>query len=234
MCVRYMLHKTDAALAVVAQALARKFAAPDWLQPRYNVAPTQVMPVVAGDGDDPRMRGMRWGYVPAGERDRTQRRMLTNAKAETATILPAFRGAAKHRRCLIPANGFYEWKAAGRLKLPYLFMLKDEEPFAFAGLWEPGTDTLPETFAILTTAPNEVVQPIHHRMPVILTAAMMARWLGGQPLPENEFRDLTRPLPAEWMNVRPVSRFVSNSRNEGPQCLAPPDEALLEPELPLG
>lgn len=232
MCVRYTLHKTDAALAVIAQALARQLAPPDWLQPRFNVAMTQTTPVVAVGGAGPEVRGMMWGYVPFYERGRAQQRMLPNARAETAASTPAFRQAAQRRRCLVPANGFYEWKTAGRLKQPHVFMLKEEEPFAFAGLWEPGADPLPETFAILTTEPNEAVRPIHNRMPVILTAGTMARWIGDRPLPEEEFRELTRPLAAERMTVRAVNRFVSNSRNEGPQCLAPPEEE--PPELPLG
>ena len=231
MCVRYTLHKTDAALAAISQALARTLAAPDWVQPRYNVALTQVMPVVAAGGAGPDVRGMMWGYVPFYEKGKDRRRMLPNAKAETAAVSPAFRSAAARRRCLVPANGFYEWKTVGRLKLPHVFMLQGEEPFAFAGLWEAGADRQPETFAILTTEPNELVRPIHDRMPVILTAATMARWLGDQPLPAPEYEALIRPLAAARMTVRPVHRFVSNSRNEGPQCLAPPDAA--PPELPL-
>jgi putative SOS response-associated peptidase YedK len=231
MCVRYTLHKTDAALAAIAQALARPLATPDWVQPRYNVALTQVMPVVAAGGAGPEVRGMMWGYVPFYEKGKTRMQMLPNAKAETAAASPAFRQAAARRRCLVPANGFYEWKTMDRLKLPQVFMLQGEEPFAFAGLWEAAADQLPETFAILTTEPNELVRPIHHRMPVILTAETMERWLGDQPLPAPEYEALTRPLAAARMTVRPVNRFVSNSRNEGPQCLAPPDEA--PPELPL-
>ena len=231
MCVRYVLHKTDAALAVIAQALARKLAPPAWAKPRYNVALTHVMPVVALGTDGPEVRGMMWGYVPFYEREKTQMRMLPNAKAETATTSPAFRQAAAKRRCLVPANGFYEWQTVGKLKLPHVFMLQGEEPFAFAGIWEAAADKLPETFAILTTEPNELVNPIHNRMPVILTAETMPRWIGDQTLPEEEYRALIKPLAAERMTVRPVNRFVSNSRNEGPQCLAPPDEA--PPELPL-
>jgi putative SOS response-associated peptidase YedK len=236
MCVRYTLHKTDAALAAIAQALARTLATPGWVQPRYNVALTQVMPVVAaGPAAAGEVRGMMWGYVPFYEQGKPRKRLLPNAKAETATASPAFRQAAARRRCLVPANGFYEWRTVGRLKLPHVFMLQDEEPFAFAGLWEAATDQQLETFAILTTEPNELVRPIHSRMPVILTAATMGRWLGDQPLPAPEYEALTRPLAADRMTVRPVNRFVSNSRNEGPQCLAPPDAAPPEtPELPLG
>ena len=233
MCVRYVLHQTDAALAAIAQALSRQLAPPEWAKPRYNVALTQVMPVVAQGAAGPEVRGMMWGYVPFYERGKPKMRMLPNAKAETAAASAAFRQAAAHRRCLVPANGFYEWRAAGGRKDPQLFMLRGEEPFAFAGIWETAEgERIPETFAVLTTEPNDLVRPIHDRMPVILTAGSMSRWIGDQPLPDEEFRALTRPLPAERMAVRPVNRFVNNARNEGPQCLAPPDEP--PPELPLG
>ncbi len=233
MCVRYVLHQTDAALAAIAQALSRKLAPPEWARPRYNVALTQVMPVVALGAGVPEVRGMMWGYVPFYERAKPKMRMLPNAKAETAATAAAFRQAAAHRRCLVPANGFYEWKTAGGRKYPHVFMLRDEEPFAFAGIWENAeSERIPETFAILTTEPNDRVRPIHDRMPVILAGNAMARWIGDQPLADDEFRSLTRPLAADRMTVRPVSRFVSNARNEGPQCLAPPDEP--PPELPLG
>lgn len=231
-CVRYTLHKTDAALAAIAQALARKLALPDWVQPRFNVGLTNVVPVAALGPPGAELRGMMWGLVPFYERGKPRRQMLPNAKSETAATSPAFRQAVARRRCLVPANGFYEWKTVGRLKLPHVFMLQGEEPFAFAGLWEPGADQVPETFTILTTTPNELVRPIHNRMPVLLATETMARWLGDQPLPEDEYRALTAPLAAERMTVRPVNRFVSNSRNEGPRCLAPPDDE--PPELPLG
>ena len=234
MCVRYVLHKTDAALAAIAQALSRSLAKPDWVQPRFNVALTNVMPVVAAGGAGPELRGMMWGYVPFYEQGKPRMRLLPNAKAEMAPESPAFRQAAARRRCLVPANGFYEWRTVGREKEPHVFMLQGEEPFAFAGLWEPGAEQQPETFAILTTEPNELVRPIHNRMPVILTLATMARWLGDQPLPAPEYAALIRPLDAARMTGRPVNRFVSNSRHEGPQCLAPPDLAADTPELPLG
>jgi len=234
MCVRYVLHKTDAALAAIAQALSRSLVKPDWVQPRFNVALTNVMPVVAAGGAGPELRGMMWGYVPFYERGKPRMRLLPNAKAEMAPESPAFRQAAARRRCLVPANGFYEWRTVGREKEPHVFMLQGEEPFAFAGLWEPGAEQQPETFAILTTEPNELVRPIHNRMPVILTLATMARWLGDQPLPAPEYAALIRPLDAARMTGRPVNRFVSNSRHEGPQCLAPPDLAADTPELPLG
>jgi len=229
MCVRYTLHKLEQAVAAVARSLGYPLALPDTIQPRYNVTLTSVVPTVAIRDSGPDLRGMMWGLVPLPSETRPARGLLANAKSETVTKLPSFKAAAERRRCLIPANGFYEWRKEGAIKAPHLFMLRDEEPFAFAGIWEPAAKDLPETFCILTTDPNSIVATVHNRMPVILTGHMMPRWLGDQPLPESELRALTRPFPAERMTVRPVSRFVSNSRNEGPQCLAPPEEP--EPEL---
>lgn len=232
MCVRYTLHKSDAALAAIARALKSQLAAPDWVVPRYNIILTQTVPVVASGAEAPEIRSMLWGLIAFFEREKTQRRLLPNAKAETAPKLPAFKSAVAKRRCLVPANGFYEWKTVGRLKLPHLFMLRNEAPFAFAGIWEEGTKDEPENFSILTTEPNAIVSPIHDRMPVILTEETMARWLGSEPLAPEEYQALVRPLEPALMTVRPVSCYVSNTRNEGPECLAAPPEA--EPELNLG
>ena len=193
---------------------------------------THVVPVVASSAGGPQVRGMMWGYVPWYERGKPQMRMLPNAKAETAATSPAFRKAVAERRCLVPANGFYEWRTEGNLKSPYLFTLRGEEPFAFAGFWEPGEEDLPPTFGILTTRPNSLVAPIHNRMPVLLTQGTMPQWIGEKPPAEDMYRQLTEPLAAERMESRPVNRFVNSSRNEGPKCLDPPDPEA--PELTLG
>jgi putative SOS response-associated peptidase YedK len=222
MCVRYTLHDLDKVLAAIARALGYQLAPPAATKPRYNVTLTTVMPVVALASGKPEVRGMRWGFAAANT-------LLPNAKAETVATLPSFREGAAHRRCLIPANGFYEWQDTGSAKLPHLFTLRDDEPFAFAGIWDRPAGDRPETFCLLTTVPNETVAPIHNRMPVILTPETMARWIGDRPLPEAELRVLTQPIRADRMSVRPVSRFVSHTRNEGPGCLAPPDAP--EPEL---
>jgi putative SOS response-associated peptidase YedK len=225
MCVRYTLHKTDAALGAISRALGVLLEAPDWAGPRYNVSITSTMPVVALGEARPGVRAMRWGLVPFSERAKGRPRLLANARSETAATLPAFRKGVAERRCLVPANGFYEWMSSGGVKLPHLFTLRGEEPFAFAGIWDPAGERLPETYCILTTEPNDLVARVHNRMPVILTADAMARWLGDRPLAADDLRLLVRPLPAERMESRQVSRYVSNSRNEGPRCLAPPDEA---------
>ena len=136
MCVRYTLHKTDAALSAISKALGVLLEAPEWAQSRYNVTLTDTMPVVAAGGTGPAVRAMRWGLVPAGERAKPRPRLLANARSETAVTMPAFRKAVAARRCLVPANGFYEWKSSGGAKWPHFFTLVGEEPFAFAGIWD--------------------------------------------------------------------------------------------------
>lgn len=232
MCVRYTLHKVDAALSAIAVALGAELGPVDGMAPRYNVTIASAMPVVAWKSGRPGVRKMMWGLVAPGERGKPHPRLLANARAETVAGLRAFRGGVERRRCLVPANGFYEWHSEGGVKQPHLFMLRGEAPFAFAGIWEPAGGDLPETYSILTTEPNGLVAPIHNRMPVILTAEAMPCWLGEEPLPDEERLRLTRPLAPELMTVTRVSRFVSNTRNEGPECLAPPEEPL--PELDLG
>ncbi len=234
MCVRYTLHKTDAALGAISRALGVLLEAPVWAQPRYNVTLTDTMPVVACGPGAPAVRPMRWGLVSAGERSSPRPRLLANARAETATTMPAFRQAIASRRCLVPANGFYEWMSRGGVKLPHLFTLLGEEPFAFAAIWDPALDSLPETYCLLTTQPNSLVAKVHDRMPVILTAATMPRWIGDRPLANEDYKALVSPIDSGAMACRPVSRFVSNSRHEGPECLAPPSEGPAEPELDFG
>jgi len=231
MCVRYTLHKTDAALAAISRALGVPLETPEWAQPRYNVALTNTMPSVARAGGTTSVHAMRWGLIPENERGKSHPRLLSNARSETAGTMPAFRRGIAERRCLVPANGFYEWKEKGGIKWPHLFTLRGEEPFAFAAIWDPAAGELPETYCLLTTEPNELVAQVHNRMPVILTAATMPRWIGDAPLADAELKALVRPIDSALMEVRPVSRFVSSSRNEGPACLAPSEEAAAEPEF---
>jgi putative SOS response-associated peptidase YedK len=231
MCVRYTLHKTDAALAAISRAIGVPLETPDWAQPRYNVALTNTMPAVALAEGATRVHAMRWGLIPENERGKSHPRLLANARSETVAKMPAFRRAVAARRCLVPANGFYEWKERGGVKWPHLFTLRGDEPFAFGAIWDPAAGDLPETYCLLTTEPNELVAQVHTRMPVILTAETMPRWLGDKPLADEELKALVRPIGAELMQSRPVSRYVSNSRHEGPDCLAPPGEAPPEPEF---
>jgi putative SOS response-associated peptidase YedK len=195
------------------------------LPPRYNVAATQPVPAVRLAENARRVLvRLRWGLIPSWAKDPAIGHSLINARSETVAEKPAFRGAFKARRCLIPASGLYEWRATGgKHKQPYHFRLTDGRPFAFAGLWERwhgGDDEPVETCAILTTEANEVVRPVHERMPVILALADFGVWLDPRA-PADQLHTLFRPYPAEMMEAVPVGRYVSNPRNEGPRCLAP-------------
>jgi putative SOS response-associated peptidase YedK len=192
------------------------------LAPRYNIAPTQPVAVVRAGGVGRELVLLRWGLVPPWARE-LGGPPLINAKAETVADKPAFRAALARRRCLIPADGFYEWVPAPGKKQPIHFRLRQGGLFAFAGLWErwqpPGGPAV-ESCAVLTTEANEVVRPVNERMPVILEPAAWQEWLD----PGVEGKGLSgwlRPLPEGVLVAVPVSGWVNSVRNEGPQCLEP-------------
>ena len=200
-----------------------------WFAPSYNVAPQSVQPVVKSNRDTSAREFalLRWGLVPFWARDPKFGYSTINARAEEAATKPAFRDALKKRRCLVPADAFYEWQRIDpKNKRPFAFAMKSGEPFAFAGLWDrwqgKDNETL-ETFTILTTDPNELMEPVHNRMPVIVEPKDYERWLD----PETNDRppvDLLRPYSAERMRSWPVDQRVGNVRNN--------DAALLEPAAP--
>jgi putative SOS response-associated peptidase YedK len=229
MCTRYTVRDLEAALRAVAKELGIDLGAAGPASPRYNVAPSQIVSAVALAGGRPGVRPMRWGFMPPADRALPKPRLLTNCRAETMTELPAFRAAAAARRCVVPADGFFEFKVVGKGREPYLFTRRDGAPLALAGLWEPAGEEAPETFCILTTEPNATTQPIHNRMPVLLTGPAVGQWLGDQPLDDSRRAELIRPAPADLLTLRPVNRYVNNSRHEGPECIADPEPGL--PEL---
>ena len=192
------------------------------LAPRYNIAPTQpVAAVRSGEAGRECVR-LRWGLVAPWAKD--TKVAPINARAETAADKPTFRHALRKRRCLVPASGFYEWLAlAGeKRKQPYCFRPGDERPWAFAALWErwQGPDGPVESCAILTTGANELVRPVHDRMPVILPRQHWAGWLDPTQQEAGELVPLLRPYPADALRAYPVGPLVSNPRNDGPECLA--------------
>jgi putative SOS response-associated peptidase YedK len=196
--------------------------------PSYNVAPQSVQPVVRlrRDSGQPEFALLRWGLVSFWAKDAKIGYSTINARAEEAETKPAFRDALRKRRCLVPADAFYEWqKREASSKQPFAIALKDGEPFAFAGLWESWRrkDAEPiESFTILTTDANEVLEPIHDRMPVILEPKDYRRWMEATG-PANIERlpvDLMRPFPAERMTAWPVSDRVGNVRNNDAELLA--------------
>ena len=198
--------------------------------PRYNIAPTQSVLAVVNDGQ---RRGelMRWGLVPSWAKDIKIGTRMINAVSETAAAKPAFRSAFRRRRCLVLADGFYEWRRParpdrnrrdGKQRVPLYFSRKSGEPMAFAGLWENWKSPdgeLVRSCAILTTAANSFIEPVHHRMPVILSAETEPLWL--DPLTEtpDTLEPLLLPAPPELLDVREVSPAVNNVRNDGPDCI---------------
>jgi putative SOS response-associated peptidase YedK len=220
MCGRFSLRTNPRAVA----SLFDLPSVPD-LAPRYNVAPTQPVAVV---GTKPGGQGrglvmMRWGLVPRWSKgDRPS--ALINARSETVLEKPTFRAPFLRRRCLIPADGFYEWARTGTKKQPYHFRRRDQSPFAFAGLWESWTE--PETSerlltcAILTTEANELLRPVHDRMPVILDPTAFDLWLDQASQPD-ELTTLLRPCRAGEMESVAVGSKVNNQKYDGPECLEP-------------
>ena len=190
------------------------------LPARYNIAPTQPAPVVRRGGDGRReLALLRWGLVPSWAKDPSIGNRLINARAETVADKPAFRSAFKNRRCLVVADGFYEWRKVGDGKQPYRITLPDGGPFAFAGLWErwaPAGEAI-ESFTIVTTDANPRLRPIHDRMPVILDPADHETWLEGGAAA----LALLRPFPGDALAVHAVDRRVNNPRHDDPACIAP-------------
>lgn len=207
------------------------------LPPRYNIAPTQSVPVVRLDGSGARsLAQLRWGLVPSWAKDLEIGAKLINARGETIADKPSFRDAFKKRRCLVPADGFYEWQQRPGGKLPYRIGLEGGAPeamplFAFAGLWErwdKATDGKPvESCTIVTTDANALLRPIHERMPVILAPEDYARWLAPETT-RAEAEALLRTYPADAMIAYPVSTRVNSVRNDDPGCIAPAEPAPAE------
>ncbi|GAB2671228.1 SOS response-associated peptidase [Paenibacillus thermoaerophilus] len=194
-------------------------------EPRYNIAPGQQVPAIVETASGTRRLGaLRWGLVPSWANDPRIGSRLLNARAETAAAKPAFRDALARRRCLIPADGFYEWDKRGGGKQPLRFLPKDGGLFAMAGLYE--TWTSPDgaklhTCTILTTAPNELVAPIHDRMPVILSPEAESLWLDRRVTDASALAPLLKPYPGERMTAYPVNPSVGRVGFDDPSCLQP-------------
>ena len=193
------------------------------MQPNYNVAPTQEVPaVVAGNGGgERRLEMLRWGLIPSWADDPGIGARMINARSETVAEKPSFRRAFKERRCLIPADGFYEWQKTNGGKQPYYLRMKSGRPFAFAGLWESwkGDGNEIRSCTILTTNPNDVAGEIHNRRPVILPPEGYEVWLDPDVRETDQLLSLLAPYPPGDMEAYPVSRRVSSPSNNEPSCV---------------
>ena len=195
------------------------------LVPRYNIAPSQLVTCVRTNQDtlDREWVELKWGLVPPWAKDASMGNKLINARGETVAEKPSFRNAFKQQRCLVLADGFYEWKREGKSKQPYYIRFKDHRPFAFAGIWErwERLDPAIESCSLITIGPNAVMEPIHHRMPVILPTTQYAEWLDASLQETERLNTLLQPFPPEEMEAYPVSLMVNNPSNDQPECVMP-------------
>jgi putative SOS response-associated peptidase YedK len=231
MCGRYRLSRRKQIIAEHFDALSD---ADDW-SPRYNIAPTQSVPVIRQHPTEPtrHLSQMRWGLIPSWSKDSSGAARMINARSETAHTLPAFRDAMKYRRCLVPADAFYEWKRYANSKQPYCFEVRNGELFAFAGLWEGWKDpsgTWVKTCTILTTTPNALTSAVHDRMPVILNPCDYDLWL--DPGMNETTTQLLKTFDATDMRRYPVSSRVNNTLKDDAECaqaveLEPPPQSQL-------
>jgi putative SOS response-associated peptidase YedK len=221
MCGRYTLSSPN-------DAIADLFEMPElpFLPPRFNVAPTQEAAVVRvlKHGEPRRLDLLRWGLVPYWAEDPSIGNRMINARAESVSDKPAYRRSFRKQRCLVATDGFYEWKKQGKLKQPYHIRRKDHRPFAFAGLWERWKDPegkLLDTFTILTTDANELIRPLHDRMPVIVDRKDFALWLDPEVNDPVQLQALLVPAPPEDLETVPVSRAVNSPAYDAADCIAP-------------
>jgi putative SOS response-associated peptidase YedK len=221
MCGRFAL---TASPEEIAQQLALSSAPP--LAPRYNIAPSQPVLAVRENRDSHQRElvFLHWGLIPSWAKDPSIGYKMINARSETAAEKPSFRNALKYRRCLVPISGFYEWQKVGKGKQPHYIHRADEQLLAVAGLWEhwqsaDGSEI--ESCTLLTTTPNELMRPLHDRMPVILHPDDYDLWLDPQTVKTEPLLPLLRPFPAEYMTAYPVSTLVNSPINESPNCILP-------------
>jgi putative SOS response-associated peptidase YedK len=199
---------------------------PPGLLPLFNIAPTQPVAAVRTNPESAKRElvELRWGLIPFWADDPKIGYRLINARAESAATKPSFRSAFKARRCLVVADGYYEWqKLDAKKKQPFYIHMKGGKLFAFAGLWDrwsPHDGQAVESCTILTTDANELNRPIHNRMPVIVDPADFGKWLDPAERPD-VLQELLRPYPSESMEAYPISTFVNNPRNQGPECVKP-------------
>lgn len=215
MCGRYSLFHLPEFIAEYQLAL------PGLMKPRYNIAPSQPVPAIVANDGGLEVRELRWGLIPFWSKDASNR--LINARAETVDEKPSFKQSFAARRCLVPADGFYEWKKEGPRKQPYRITLTDRTVFCFAGLWgswrSPGGEGI-NSFTIITTAANEVIRPIHNRMPVVLTRYDESVWLD-RDADHQTLKNMLQPYDSDLMQSYPITTRVNSPANDSPEILEP-------------
>lgn len=235
MCGRFTITQDLAELEKIVQFICMV----GMFAPRYNIAPRQQAPVLVFENGKNVLKPMRWGLIPSWSKDEKIGDKLTNARAETVTEKSSYRKPFQSQRCLIPADGFYEWQTTPEGKKPFRFTKKDNGFFCMAGLWEKwvrppksgelnfGDDKEPlanqvlETFTVITTTPNPTVEKVHNRMPVILSPEHFQWWLEPKRFEPEFLKTLLRPYSADEMDCVRVSPLVNNARNDSPECLMP-------------
>ncbi len=202
----------------------------EWKGPRrFNIAPSQFAPIIRMEHEAPVVRMLRWGLVPSWAKDAAGGARLANARGETVASKPSFRAAFRSRRCVVPADGYYEWQALGRGKQPWRFVRPDGDFFLMAGLWETWTDpggSELETFSLITTTPNSVAAAVHDRMPVILDGPDVDAWLIAGTSPET-LQGLIRSCPEDRLMAYRVDARVGSPANDDPACIEPLPEGVL-------
>jgi putative SOS response-associated peptidase YedK len=232
MCGRYRLSRRK---QIIEEHFDSVSGEEEW-SPRYNIAPTQPIPVIRQNPKEPvrELSLVRWGLIPSWAKDPSVAAKMINARSETAATKPAFRDAMKFRRCLIPADGFYEWARTGKGKQPYCFEVNDGKLFAFAGIWDRWKDAggkILETCSILTTAPNALTSPVHDRMPVILDPDSYDLWLDPGNRDASAASDLLKPFDARLMRCYPLSTRINSVVNDDEECSAPVEIAQIQSSL---
>jgi putative SOS response-associated peptidase YedK len=235
MCGRYTITQDIAGLEKLVRFICKVVD----FKPRYNIAPRQQVPVLVWENGAAVLKPMRWGLIPSWSKDETIGDKLTNARAETISEKSSFRKPFQSQRCLIPADGFYEWQTTPAGKLPFWFTRRGNGFFCMAGLWEkwirpprsgeldlgngdePAKSQTVETYTVITTTPNSMVAAVHNRMPVILSPEHYQWWLEPKRFEPEFLKTLLRPYPADDMDCVRVSPLVNNARNDSPDCLTP-------------
>lgn len=219
MCCRCVIAIPPEELAKIIANIEARCTPPE---PRYNVAPSQLVPVVRNAGGHNELAMMKWGLIPSWAKDAKIAAHTVNARCESVAEKPAFRHAISYNRCIVPVSGFYEWTHAGKTKQPYYIQLASRVPMCLAGIWEtwktPEGAQL-ETFSILTTTANSLIQPLHDRMPVILRPEDYSLWLSRHMHDPHALEQLYKPFPPDQMTSYKVSTLVNNVRNDSPACI---------------